>query len=80
MLGSLTDAEDIVQDTFIKLQGSDIPQINNVKSYLSKMVTNRCINEIKSVRKKKRSLPWYLVTRTYCTWTASRPFRKNDPR
>ncbi|PPA82061.1 hypothetical protein C4A75_20000 [Brevibacillus laterosporus] len=55
MLGSLTDAEDIVQDTFIKLQGSDIPQINNVKSYLSKMVTNRCINEIKSVRKKREA-------------------------
>jgi len=55
MLGSLTDAEDIVQDTFIKLQGSDIPQINNVKSYLSKMVTNRCINEIKLVRKKREA-------------------------
>ncbi|BAU28381.1 RNA polymerase sigma-70 factor (ECF subfamily) [Aneurinibacillus soli] len=55
MLGSLTDAEDIVHDTFIKLQGSDTPHINNVKSYLSKMVTNRCINEIKSVRKKRES-------------------------
>ncbi|WP_240470169.1 sigma factor [Brevibacillus laterosporus] len=54
MLGSLTDAEDIVQDTFLQLQRTDISYITNAKSYLSKMVTNRCINEMKSARKKEK--------------------------
>ncbi|WPS85795.1 sigma factor [Brevibacillus halotolerans] len=55
MLGSLTDAEDIVQDTFLQLQRTDISYITNAKSYLSKMVTNRCINEMKSARKKREA-------------------------
>ncbi|WP_139207580.1 sigma factor [Bacillus sp. 71mf] len=48
MLGSISDAEDIVQDTFLKLQMNEIhlTDINNIKSYISRMVVNRCINEL----------------------------------
>ncbi|HDX9590513.1 TPA: hypothetical protein ROX98_003555 [Bacillus pseudomycoides] len=56
MLGSVSDAEDIVQDTFLKLQISKVhlTDINNIKSYVSRMVVNRCINELQSSRKKEK--------------------------
>jgi len=57
MLGSISDAEDIVQDTFLKLQMREIhlTDVNNVKSYVSRMVVNRCINELQSSRKKRET-------------------------
>lgn len=41
LLGSISDAEDIVQDVFLNLDKIDLKEINSVKSYLTKMVTNR---------------------------------------
>ncbi|WP_440603099.1 sigma-70 family RNA polymerase sigma factor [Bacillus sp. GB_SG_008] len=57
MLGSLSDAEDIVHDTFIKLQMKEIhsTDIKSIKSYVSKMVVNRCVNELQSSRKKRET-------------------------
>ncbi|WCN36559.1 RNA polymerase sigma factor SigJ [Aneurinibacillus uraniidurans] len=57
MLGSLVDAEDIVHDTFVRLQinGNSQVDITSIKSYISKMVINRCINEVKSSRKKRET-------------------------
>jgi len=57
MLGSIVDAEDIIQDIFIKLQvkGTSTLEINHMKSYVSKMVINACINELKSSRKKRET-------------------------
>ena len=57
MLGSLVEAEDIIQDVFIKLQVKETNtfNINNMKSYVSKMVINTCINELKSSRKKRET-------------------------
>ncbi|MFD0711541.1 RNA polymerase sigma factor SigJ [Paenibacillus sp. GCM10027626] len=59
MLGSVPDAEDIVQDTFLALQ-QQTGQIAHLKTYLCKMVTNRCINELRSARKTRTSYigPW----------------------
>ncbi|MEK3722594.1 RNA polymerase sigma-70 factor [Paenibacillus sp. FSL H8-0034] len=55
MLGSRSDAEDMVQDLFISIHGYLNDNIINIKSYLSKMMINRCLNELKSVRKKRIS-------------------------
>ncbi|MDQ0915035.1 RNA polymerase sigma-70 factor [Paenibacillus sp. V4I5] len=55
MLGSKSDAEDMVQDLFISIHGYLNDNINNIKSYLSKMMINRCLNELKSARKKRIS-------------------------
>lgn len=55
MLGSRSDAEDMVQDLFISIHGYLNDNINNIKSYLSKMMINRCLNELKSARKKRIS-------------------------
>ncbi|TBL76500.1 RNA polymerase sigma-70 factor [Paenibacillus thalictri] len=55
MLGSRSDAEDMVQDVFINIHGLLHDNFNNIKSYLSKMMINRCLNELKSSRKKRIS-------------------------
>lgn len=47
------DAEDIVQETFIKWLSIDQQKIENTKAYLIKAVTNNCLNHLSSLRKKK---------------------------
>lgn len=53
MLGSLADAEDIVQDTFLKWLTIDPEKINNTKAYLVRAVTNNCINHLNALKQKK---------------------------
>ncbi|CAM3321617.1 MULTISPECIES: sigma factor [Paenibacillus] len=50
MLGSAADAEDIVQDVFSQFVAMDQGEVSNVKAYLAKMTTNRCINLISCAR------------------------------
>jgi len=47
------DAEDIVQETFIKWLSVDQQKIENTKAYLIKAVTNNCLNHLQSLKKKK---------------------------
>ncbi|WP_458125561.1 RNA polymerase sigma-70 factor [Paenibacillus sp. Z3-2] len=64
MLGSVTHAEDLVQEAFITVQQQDIHKeggpVRNLKAYLCKMVTNRCLDYLKSTRKKREVYigPW----------------------
>ncbi len=50
MLGKASEAEDIVQDAFLKLSMMEEQEIHNVKAYLCKMVTNKCLDALKSAR------------------------------
>src|SRR5687767_14178849 len=47
------DAEDIVQETFIKWLGTEQAKIQNTKAYLIKAVTNNCISHLDTLKKKK---------------------------
>lgn len=60
MLGSLADAEDIVQDVFIEVKQRDMEEVRNMKAYLTKAVTNRCISFMTSARKRREVYvgPW----------------------
>ncbi|ATF15698.1 RNA polymerase sigma-70 factor [Brevibacillus brevis X23] len=60
MLGSATDAEDIVQDVFVKAHAVSLEQMPEPKAYLCKMTTNRCLDLLKSARKKRELYtgPW----------------------
>jgi len=53
MVGSLADAEDIVQDTLLKWLTVEKEKINNNKAYLIRAVKNNCINHLDSLKKKK---------------------------
>jgi RNA polymerase sigma-70 factor (ECF subfamily) len=53
MLRCKADAEDVVQETFIKWLSQEQTKIKNTKAYLIKSVTNNCINHLKSIRMKR---------------------------
>lgn len=60
MLGSYSEAEDIVQSIFTDIQSLDITRVTNPKGYLCKMTTNRSIDFLKSAKKKREVYtgPW----------------------
>lgn len=53
LLRCKADAEDVVQDTFVKWLSIEQEKIENTKAYLIKAVTNNCLNHLKSLKKKK---------------------------
>ena len=56
MVGTVMDAEDIVQDTFLNWLKAEQKKINNTKAYLIRSVTNTCLNHINQLNRKKESL------------------------
>lgn len=54
MVGSLEDAKDIVQDTFVKWLTVDHGKIKSTKSYLIKAVLNNSINHVKLNKNDKK--------------------------
>lgn len=50
------DAEDIVQETFLKWLTLGPQKIENTKAYLIKAVRNNCLNHLTTLRKKKEEL------------------------
>jgi len=73
MLGSHADAEDVIQDVFIDFQRQSLDQLDNVKAYLIRSVTNRCINLLQSARKRREIYtgPW--LPEPQVTWYADTP-------
>lgn len=53
LLRCKADAEDVVQDTFVKWLSIDHTKIQNTKAYLIKAVTNNCLNHLNTLKKKK---------------------------
>jgi RNA polymerase sigma-70 factor (ECF subfamily) len=53
MLGSRADAEDAVQDTFVKWQNADRDTIENPAAWLTAACTRRCIDLLRSAHKTR---------------------------
>lgn len=47
------DAEDIVQETFLKWLSAEQEKIQNTKAYLIRSVTNNCLNHLNALKRKK---------------------------
>ncbi|WP_115995379.1 RNA polymerase sigma-70 factor [Cohnella lupini] len=60
LTGSASDAEDIVQDVFVKVHDVDPERLAEPKAYLCRMTTNRSLDLLKSARKKRELYtgPW----------------------
>lgn len=56
LLRCKADAEDVVQDTFLKWLSLDSSKIENTKAYLITSVRNNCLNHLNALRKKKEEL------------------------
>lgn len=52
MLGSMADAEDVVQDTIEKWLTIDTSKIKNAKAYLVTSVRNNCLNHLNNLKRK----------------------------
>ncbi|MGJ3245175.1 MAG: sigma-70 family RNA polymerase sigma factor [Elainellaceae cyanobacterium] len=53
MLGTVTDAEDMVQETFLRWQQTAEETVKSAKSYLSTIITRLCIDHLRSARVKR---------------------------
>lgn len=60
LLGSWADAEDAVQDTFLRWQGSEAGPILNPDAWLTTACTNRCLDVLKSAGRQRVDYvgPW----------------------
>ena len=60
MLGSVAEAEDIVQDAYLRWHGTDRTQVADAGAFLSKTVTRLCLDHLKSARVKRETYigPW----------------------
>lgn len=60
MLGTVTDAEDILQDTWLKWHATDQSTVRHPKSYLVRTVTNLSLNRLTSARATRETYvgPW----------------------
>ena len=50
MTGSVSDAEDIVQEAFTRLLNADLDQIEDVRAWLVTVVSRLCIDQLRSAR------------------------------
>lgn len=59
MLGSVSDAEDILQEAFLRWQAAEA-SVQSPKSYLSAVVTRLCIDHLRSARVQREQYvgPW----------------------
>jgi RNA polymerase sigma factor (sigma-70 family) len=53
LLRCKADAEDIVQETFLKWLSIEKEKISNTKAYLIKAVTNNCLNHLNTLKRKR---------------------------
>lgn len=60
MLGSVADAEDVVQDAFIRWLGADREDVQNLEGFLCRTVTRLCLDQLKSARRRREAYvgPW----------------------
>jgi RNA polymerase sigma-70 factor (ECF subfamily) len=55
LLGSATEAEDAVQDAFLRFSGADRRGIEHPAAWLAKVVTNLCLNRLTSARVRRET-------------------------
>src|SRR5438128_61223 len=60
MLGSLSDAEDVVQEAFARLMRVDLNEIEDVRGWLVVVVTRLCLDQLRSARSRREAYvgPW----------------------
>lgn len=60
MLGSVADAEDIVQDAFLRWFEADYDAVREPEAFLRRVVTRLCLDYLKSARRRRETYlgPW----------------------
>ncbi len=55
LLGSASEAEDAVQETFLRWQAADVGLIEVPEAWLTKVLTNLCLNQLASARARREA-------------------------
>ncbi|MEU5461090.1 RNA polymerase sigma-70 factor [Streptomyces althioticus] len=55
LLGSASEAEDAVQETYLRWQGADTGRIEVPEAWLTKVLTNICLNQLTSARARRET-------------------------
>jgi RNA polymerase sigma-70 factor (ECF subfamily) len=60
MLGSVADAEDVLQEAFIRWMGTDRGEVREPEAFLRRTVTRLCLDQLKSAQRRRESYvgPW----------------------
>jgi RNA polymerase sigma-70 factor (ECF subfamily) len=60
MLGSVADAEDVLQEAFIRWMRSDRSEVREPEAFLRRTVTRLCLDQLKSARRQRETYigPW----------------------
>jgi RNA polymerase sigma-70 factor (ECF subfamily) len=74
MLGSVADAEDMLQETFIRFQHSADDDIRSPRAFLITIVTRLCINHLQSARHRREEYVGQWLPEPVMTERGSDPF------
>ncbi|MCP9210028.1 RNA polymerase sigma factor SigJ [Streptomyces cucumeris] len=55
LLGSASEAEDAAQETFLRWQSADVDRIEVPEAWLTKVLTNLCLNQLTSARARRET-------------------------
>ncbi|MEU0057574.1 RNA polymerase sigma-70 factor [Streptomyces sp. NPDC006334] len=55
LLGSAGEAEDAVQETYLRWQAADVERIEVPEAWLTKVLTNLCLNQLASARARRET-------------------------
>src|SRR3979411_1559528 len=60
MLGSAMDAEDMLQEAFIRWQAAPEAEVRSPKAFLSVVITRQCIDQLRSAQARRETYlgPW----------------------
>jgi RNA polymerase sigma-70 factor (ECF subfamily) len=60
MLGSVADAEDVVQEAFIRWMRTERAEVRQPEAFLRRTVTRLCLDQLKSARRRRETYvgPW----------------------
>lgn len=53
MLGSVSEAEDVVQDTWLRWSDADAASVNEPRAFLAQIATRLCLDRIKSAQRQR---------------------------
>jgi len=57
MLGSVADAEDVVQDAFLRWMATEREAVREPEGFLRRIVTRLCLDQLKSARRRREVYP-----------------------
>jgi RNA polymerase sigma-70 factor, ECF subfamily len=60
MLGSAADAEDVLQETWLRWAGVDLAEVRDQRAYLVRITTRQALTRLRTLRRRKESYvgPW----------------------